>query len=332
MENKVINLNRRPNGEPVPEDFKVETTDMPRAGEGEILLKTVFVSVDPYLRGRMNDSKSYIPPFHLNEPIQSGIIAEVVESNNDHFPKGSFVSGILDWKKYQLSKGNGLNITDPKAAPLSSYLGILGMTGLTSYLGLMEIGKPKAGETIFISGAAGAVGSVVGQIGIILGCKVAGLAGTDDKVSLLKNKFGFGQAFNYKTTKDLTEAIEDACPDGIDIYFDNVGGEISDAVMGKMNRFGRVVVCGAISLYNSTKIPTGPRVQPLLVTRSILMQGFIVSNYADKFPEAIQHLSGWLRDGKLTYQETIIEGFENIPEAFMGLFKGMNEGKMIVKV
>ena len=332
MKNNVIKLHKRPAGKPTPQDFKFESEEMPQAGPGEVLLKTIYVSVDPYLRGRMNDSKSYVPSFQLNQPIQSGIIAEVTESKNNHFPKGSFVSAVLDWKEYQTSNGNGLMIIDPKAAPLSAYLGILGMTGLTSYLGLIEIGKPKSGETIFVSGAAGAVGSVVGQIGKILGCKVAGVAGTDEKVSLLKDKFGFDEAINYKTTPHLKKAIADACPDGIDVYFDNVGGEISDDVMTNMNRLGRVVVCGAISLYNATEIPTGPRVQPLLVTKSILMQGFIVSNYADKFPEAIKHLSGWLKEGKLTYQETVMEGFDKIPEAFIGLFEGKNEGKMIVKI
>lgn len=332
MKNKVINLHKRPVGKPTPEDFKFETQEMPQVSAGEVLLKTVYVSVDPYLRGRMNDSKSYVPSLQLNEPIQSGIIAEVIESDNKQFPKGSFVSGVLDWKEYQTSNGNGLIIVDAEAAPLSAYLGILGMTGLTSYLGLMEIGKPKPGETLFISGAAGAVGSVVGQIGKILGCKVAGIAGTDEKVSLLKSKFGFDEAINYKTTSDLKKDITAACPDGIDIYYDNVGGEISDDVMAKMNRLGRVVVCGAISLYNATEIPTGPRVQPLLVTKSILMQGFIVSNYADKFPQAMQHLSGWLKEEKLTYHETVVKGFDKIPEAFIGLFEGKNEGKMIVKV
>ena len=331
MENKVINLNRRPNGEPVAEDFKIETIGMPKAGAGEILLKTVFVSVDPYLRGRMNDTKSYVPPFQLNEPVQSGIIAEVVESNNDHYPKGSFVSGILDWKKYQLSDGNGLNITDPKAAPLSSYLGILGMTGLTAYFGLMHIGKPKAGETVVVSGAAGAVGIVVGQIAKIQGCRVVGIAGTDEKIDMLKNEFGFDEGINYKTTKDMNKAIAAACPDGVDVYFDNVGGEISDAVIKNINFHARIPLCGQISLYNSTEVPMGPRLQPMLLTRSVLMQGFIVSNFQQDFPEGIKMLGQWVKEGKLKFTETIEEGFENLPTALLGLFKGENTGKMVVK-
>ncbi|MEO6684255.1 MAG: NADP-dependent oxidoreductase [Ginsengibacter sp.] len=332
MKNNIITLKKRPIGTPTSDDFQFIKEDMPIANAGEVLLKTLYVSVDPYLRGRMNDAKSYVPPFQLNQPIQSGIIAEVIESKNEAFPKGVFVSGRLDWKEFQTSNGSNLMIVDATVAPLSAYLGILGMTGLTAYLGLMEIGKPKAGETIFVSGAAGAVGSVVGQIGKILGCKVAGIAGTNDKVSLLKNEFGFDEAINYKSSSDLKKDIAASCPDGIDVYFDNVGGSISDAVMTQMNRLGRIVVCGAISLYNSTEIPTGPRVQPMLITKSILMQGFIISNYADKFPQAMIQLSGWLKEGKLTNKETIIEGFDKIPEAFMGLFVGKNEGKMVVKV
>lgn len=332
MINKVIILKKRPVGEPTLADFGFLEEEMPKAGDGEILLKTKYVSVDPYLRGRMNDTKSYAPSFQLQQPIQSGIVAEVVESENDHFPKGSFVSGILDWKEYQTSSGDSLIPADPEAVSLSAYLGILGMTGLTAYLGLMEIGKPKSGETVFVSGAAGAVGSVVGQIAKILGCRVVGVAGTDDKIDLLKNKFGFDEALNYKTTPELKKAIATACPDGIDVYFDNVGGEISDYVMASMNRLGRIIVCGAISLYNETEIPMGPRVQPMLITKSLLMQGFIVSNYADKFQPAIQQLSTWLKEGKLVYEETVIQGFDKIPEAFIGLFEGKNEGKMIVEI
>ena len=332
MKNKVIILNKRPAGKPTLENFKFQEEEMPKAGSGEVLLQTKYVSVDPYLRGRMNDTKSYVPSFQLDKPIQSGIIAEVTESDNDLFPKGSFVYGMLDWKEYQTSNGDGLMPADPDAASLSAYLGILGMTGLTAYLGLMEIGKPKSGETLFVSGAAGAVGSVVGQIGKILGCRVVGLAGTDEKITLLKSEFGFDEALNYKTTPELKQAIAAACPDGIDVYFDNVGGEISDDVMAAMNRFGRVVVCGAISLYNATEIPVGPRVQPMLITKSILMQGFIVSNYADKFLQALGQLATWLKQGKLTYEETVVEGFDKIPEAFLGLFEGKNEGKMIVKI
>ncbi len=330
--NKIILLNKRPQGKPTTSDFKFVEEEMPVVKDGEVLLKTLYVSVDPYLRGRMTDAKSYIPPFELNKPIQSGIIAEVNQSNNPDFAVGEFVSGMLDWKQFQTNNGKSLTKVSDDGVDLTAYLGILGMTGLTAYLGLTEVGKPKQGETVVVSGAAGAVGSSVGQIAKILGCKVIGIAGTDEKVAMLKTKFGFDAAINYKTTDDMRLAMKNAAPDGVDVYFDNVGGDISDAVLANINRFGRVPVCGAISLYNATEVPTGPRVQPTLIKNSVLMQGFIVSNYTEKFPAAMKQLSEWLKEGKLHYMETITEGFDHIPEAFIGLFDGKNNGKMIVKV
>ena len=330
--NKIIILERRPVGKPVLTDFKFTSEEKPLTGTGEILLKTSFVSVDPYLRGRMSDVKSYAVPFQLNQPISSGIIAEVVESNHAGFSKGEFVSGLLQWKEYQKSNGVGLLKVDPAKAPLSAYLGVLGMTGLTAYLGLTEIGKPRKGETLVVSGAAGAVGSVVGQIGKLLGCRVVGIAGTDEKVEMLKSKYSFDEGVNYNATSNMKEAIAALCPDGVDIYFDNVGGDISDGVLANINKFARLIICGSISVYNETSVPVGPRVEPLLIKSSALMQGFIVGNYATKFPEAMQQLSIWLKEGKLTYSETIIDGFDNIPRAFIDLFEGKNNGKMIVKI
>lgn len=330
--NKVILLNKRPVGKPTLNDFKFTTDAIPVPPTGHILLKTLYVSVDPYLRGRMNDSKSYVPSFELGKPIQSGIIAEVIDSTHANFKKGDFVSGNLEWKEYQVSDGKGINKLDAKVSELSPYLGILGMTGLTAYLGLTEIGIPKTGETLVVSGAAGAVGSVVGQIGKIMGCNVVGITGTDEKAELLKSKFKFDHAINYKTSPDLKEAIRNACPNGVDIYFDNVGGEISDAVLANINKHARLPVCGAISLYNDTKIPVGPRIQPIILTKSATMTGFIVGDFSAKFPAAMKQLAVWLKEGKLTYAETIVDGFDNIPQAFIDLFSGKNEGKMIVKI
>ena len=330
--NKAIVLRERPVGTPTLDNFEIIEEEKPFVKEGEMLLKAAYVSVDPYLRGRMTDAKSYVPPFELNEPMQSGMVAKVVESRHPDFKPGDYVTGNLDWKEYQAVSRKGLSKIENQNVSLSAYLGVLGMTGMTAYLGLTEIGSPKEGETLVVSGAAGAVGSIVGQIGKIMGCRVIGLAGTDEKVNLLKDKFGFDEAINYKTTTDIKEAIAKAAPDGVDVYFDNVGGDISDAIMANVNQFGRVVVCGAISLYNETEIPTGPRVQPLLVKNRILMQGFIVSDYAAKFPDAIKQLSQWLEEGKLTYSETVVEGFERIPQAFIDLFEGKNTGKMVVKV
>lgn len=330
--NKTITLNSRPVGKPELSDFKLVTEEMPVVKEGEILLKAKFVSVDPYLRGRMSDAKSYVAPFELQKVMSSGMVAEVRESKNEKYKVGDFVSGILEWKEYQTSTGENLLKVDDQIAPLSNYLGVLGMTGLTAYFGLTEIGQPKKGETIVVSGAAGAVGSIVGQIGKLLGCRVVGIAGTDEKVTLLKSRFGFDEAINYNTTDDMTKAIAACCPTGVDVYFDNVGGAISDSVHANINRLGRIIVCGAISAYNDTSIPQGPRVEHFLIRKSALMQGFIVGNYAEKFPEGIKYLSEWLVEGQLAYSETIVDGFDQIPQAFIDLFDGKNKGKMIVKI
>lgn len=273
---KSILLNNRPVGKPTVSNFKFVTEDKElTTSKGEILLETAYVSVDPYLRGRMSDAKSYIPPFKLNEPVHSGVVAKVLESKNDKFQVGDYVSGMLNWSTQQVSNGNGLNKVDSSKAPLSAYLGVLGMTGLTAYLGLTQIGKPKAGETIVVSGAAGAVGSVVGQIAKILGLRVIGIAGTDEKVEILKSKFGFDEGINYNTTKDMKAAIAEAAPNGVDVYFDNVGGPISDAVLFSINQFARIIICGAISVYNETELPTSLSVQPFLVKNSALMQGLL---------------------------------------------------------
>lgn len=330
--NKVIILNKRPMGKPKLDDFKTINGETPIPLEGQILLKTIYVSVDPYLRGRMNDSKSYVPSFELNKPIQSGIIAEVVISKHPLFKTGDYLSGNLDWKEFQISNGQGLHKVDENEAKLSAYLGILGMTGLTAYLGLTEIGLPKEDETLVISGAAGAVGTIVGQVGKLLGCKVIGITGSDEKVALLTSKFKFDYAINYKTTPDLKEAIKNASPNGVDIYFDNVGGEISDAVLANINKFARLPVCGAISLYNNTEVAIGPRLQPIILTKSATMRGFIVGDFSEKFSTAIKQLTIWLKENNITFSETIVEGFDNIPQAFIDLFEGKNEGKMIVKI
>ncbi len=333
MKIQTILLKNRPEGKPDLSDFEITSENFDTTlNSGEMLLETLYVSVDPYLRGRMRDEKSYVPPFELDKPMSSGIIAKVKASKHDKFSTDDFVSGMLNWKTQQISDGEGLLIVDANKAPLSAYLGILGMTGLTAYLGLHEIGKPKSGETLVVSGAAGAVGSVVGQIGKILGLTVIGIAGTNEKIDMLKSKFGFDEGINYNTISDMRKAITEATPNGVDIYFDNVGGSISDAVLFSINKFARIINCGAISVYNDSEIPKSMSVQPFLIKNSALMQGFIVSNYEAKFSEAITQLSSWLSEEKLTYSETVVEGFENTPKAFIDLFEGKNKGKMVVKV
>ena len=329
---KTITLAERPIGLPKLSDFKVIHEDLPELKSGEVHLKTKYISVDPYLRGRMNDVKSYIPPFELGKPIVSGAIAEVMDSQNPKFQKGDFVSGMMEWKEQQTTTDEGLLKVDPDIAPLSAYLGILGMTGMTAYLGLTEIGKPKSGETLLVSGAAGAVGSIVGQIGKILGLYVVGIAGSDEKVRKLTEEFGFDKAIDYKRTENMVEAIHEACPNGVDIYFDNVGGPISDAVLFAINNFARIVQCGAISIYNETEIPKSMPVHTFLIRKRALMQGFIVFDFEDKYPRAIRQLSTWMNEGKLKNTETIVNGFEQIPQAFIDLFKGRNTGKMVVQI
>ncbi len=330
--NSIIKLKSRPVGVPKLSDFEFTSEERPVAEEGEILLKTKYVSVDPYLRGRMRDVKSYIEPFQLNEPIESGIVAEVISSKNSNFKKGDFVNGMLDWKEFQVSSGNGLNKVDGNKASLSAYLGVFGLTGLTAYISLAKIADLKEGETLLVSGASGAVGSTVGQIGKIKGCHVVGIAGSDEKLALMKEKFGFDHGINYKTTDDMQKAISNTCPNGVDVYYDNVGGEILDAAMNNINKNGRVINCGAISMYNETEIPIGPRYEGTLVRKTVLMHGFLVRDHVKEFGPAVQQLAQWVQEGRLTYEETIVEGFENIPQAFMDLFEGKNKGKMVVKV
>jgi len=328
---KQIKLIKRPFGTPTKGDFEMVHAPIGKAAQGEVLLKTIYISVDPYLRGRMNDTKSYIPPFELNEMISSGVVAQVVDSKSTLFKKGDVVLGSLPWQEYSIAKEKTVRKIDHTLAPASAYLSVLGMTGLTAYFGLLDIGKPKEGETVVVSGAAGAVGSIVGQIAKIKGAHVVGIAGSDEKVKFLTEELGFDGAINYKT-QDVAKALSELCPNGIDIYFENVGGEISDTVFPLLNNFARIPVCGAISSYNKEQSDVGPRVQSYLIKTSSLMQGFTVGNYSSRFGEGAMELAGWLKEGKLKYEETITEGFDQSIDAFLDLFKGANLGKALVKV
>ncbi|MHA6280928.1 NADP-dependent oxidoreductase [Salinimicrobium sp. CAU 1759] len=329
---QTILFKNRPAGKPSKSDFELVHEDDPVPGEGEVLLKSHYISVDPYLRGRMRNEESYIPPFKLNEPVESMVVAEVVESNNPNFQSGEFVSGMLKWKELQVSSGTGLNRVDRDLAPLPAFLGVLGLTGLTAYLALDKIGNLKPGETLVVSGAAGAVGSIAGQIGKLQGCMVVGIAGSDEKVEKIEEDLGLDRGINYNTEEDMAHALRRICTDGVDVYFDNVGGEMLDAVLQNINKDARIINCGAISLYNETEIPTGPRPEGILIKKTALMQGFLIRDHAKDFGRALRQLGAWLQDGSLIYEETIVEGFEKLPEAFIGLFEGRNVGKMVVKV
>lgn len=328
---KQILLKNRPSGTPTHENFELVNAPIGEPVKGKVLIRTVYISVDPYLRGRMNDTKSYIPPFELNEVLSSGVVGQVVESQSDLLTKGDIVLGSLGWQEYTIAKENTVRKIDHILAPASAYLSVLGMTGLTAYFGLLDIGKPKVGETVVVSGAAGAVGSIVGQIAKIKGAHVVGIAGSDEKVKFLIDQLGFDAAINYKT-QDVASALEKSCPNGIDIYFENVGGKISDAIFPLLNNFARIPVCGAISSYNNEELDNGPRVQGYLIKTSSLMQGFTIGNYASRYGEGANQLASWLKEGKLKYEETITEGFDHTIDAFLDLFKGSNLGKSLVKV
>ncbi|PSL43382.1 hypothetical protein CLV51_10871 [Chitinophaga niastensis] len=336
MKIKQIILASRPKGMPDKDNFKTVEITLPELKPGEVLVKPRYLSVDPYMRGRMNDAKSYIPPFQVGQPLEGGGVAEVTESKDAQFKAGDLVmsTGVrpfLPWATAAIFPGGDLRKIDSSIPP-TTYLGILGVPGLTAYFGLLDIGKPKAGETVVISGAAGAVGLLVGQLARIQGCRVVGIAGGAEKVKMLTDNFDFDAAIDYKGNPDMSAAVATACPNGVDIYFDNVGGEISDAVITHLNFFARIPLCGQIALYNSTEVPIGPRIQPIMITRSILMQGFTIGNYATRFGEGVKYLSELIKAGKLKYTETVEEGFELLPDALLGLFSGKNSGKMIVKV
>jgi len=328
--NRVFILRKRRVGMPEPADFELCIVGIPEVPEGMVLLKAVLISVDPYLRGKMSGTKS--PAFEVGEAISSRLIAEVVESKHAGFRKGQLVIHYLEWKEYQLSDGRGLSIVDPDAAPLSAHLGVLGITGLSAWFALADIGKPRQGETLVVSGAAGAVGSIAGQIGQLMGCRVVGIVGTDQKAALIKEGFGFDEAVNYRTSPDIRAAIAAVCPGGVDIYFDNVGGPVSYGVLANINPYGRVIVCGAISNYNDTVQPMAEDLLPMVVYKFLTVRGFLIGDHAAHFAEGLSKIAGWLQEGKLRYTETVLEGFERLPEALIGLFEGRNAGKMIVRV
>jgi NADPH-dependent curcumin reductase len=308
---------------------------LPQPGDGEVLLQTRFLSLDPYMRGRMNAGKSYAAGVELGDVMVGGTVSEVVNSRNSAFAKGDLVTAYSGWQDYALSDGSDLMKLDPRITQPSWALGVLGMPGLTAYVGLLDIGEPKAGETVVLAAATGAVGSVVGQIAKLKGCRVVGIAGSKEKCRHAVEVLGYDACISHYD-EDLAKQLAAACPAGIDVYFENVGGEVWDAVMPLLNNFARVPICGLISQYNKTELPSGPDrislLQGLILQRSLKIQGFIVSNYQDRIPDFIRDMSGWLAAGKMKYREDIVDGLENAPKAFLGLFSGENFGKLVVRV
>ncbi len=330
---KKIILNSRPSGEVQSENFKFIETALPVPGDGEILVQAKYFSVDPYMRNRMNNIESYVRPYKLNEAISGDAIAQVVKSNKDQWEEGDLVVGPLPWQEYAIPREEKIQkIKSEDGLSPTAYLSVLGLTGLTAYFGMLDIGQPEPGETVVISAAAGAVGSVAGQIAKIKGCKTIGITSSEIKAGYLKNDLGFDDIINYKMTVNVRKSLRKLCPEKVDIYFDNVGGDISDGVFYWLNNFSRVILCGQIALYNLNRLSMGPRLYPQFLIRRTKIQGFIVYDYAQRFQEAQNQLKDWLKNGKLTYRENIIEGFENIPAAFQGLFSGDNIGKQLVRV
>ena len=317
---------------PAADDFELVQVPIPEIAAGEILVQNLYMSVDPYMRGRMQDRASYVPPFQIGRPLEGGCVGKVVASKGGLFQTGDYVSGMLGWREYFVSDGRGLVKIDPEIAPVQAYLGVVGMPGLTAYVGLLDIGRVKESGTVFVSAASGAVGAVVCQIAKLKGCYVAGSAGSDEKVAWLKEEAGVDAAFNYKKTDDLVAAVKKCCPKGIDLYFENVGGAHLEAALENMNTYGRIVLCGMISMYNAVRPVPGPTNLFHITTKRLTMQGFIVTDHFDKLGQFQADMSKWVAEGKIKWKETIVEGLEKAPDAFIGLFRGENFGKMLVKI
>ncbi|MFD8480684.1 NADP-dependent oxidoreductase [Kitasatospora sp. NPDC059673] len=325
-------LAARPQGWPVPGDFALVEAPVRQPGPGEITVRNAYLSVDPYMRGRMNDVKSYVPPYALGAPMDGGAVGHVVASNAEGFRVGDAVLHGLGWREYATVDAARTVKVDPELAPLSAYLGVLGMPGLTAYAGLLEVASFRAGDIVFVSGAAGAVGSLVGQIARLKGAKrVIGSAGSAEKVATLIDDYGFDAAFNYKDGP-VAELLAQAAPDGIDVYFDNVGGEHLEAAIGALRVHGRATLCGAIAQYNETSAPAGPRNLALAIGKRLRLQGMLVGDHSALRGQFLEEVGGWLRDGSLRYDETVVEGVENAVEAFLGMLHGANIGKMVVQV
>ena len=323
-------LKSRPVGIPKPTDFAVVDAPVPAVGNGEILTRTIYLSLDPYMRGRISGVKSYAKGVDPGDLMVGGTVGQIVESKHPGFTAGDFVQGYDGWQTHGVSKGVGVRTLDPKQAPLSTALGVLGMPGLTAYVGLLDIGRPKPGETVVVSAASGAVGAVVGQIAKIKGCTVVGVAGGKDKCEYVVNELGFDACVDYKRD-DFAVALAAACPKGIDVYFENVGGAVLSAVLKLINPFARIPLCGLVSQYNATEMPAGPNWGVLLVNR-VLVKGFIVSDHIDRMPDFLKDVGGWLREGRIKYREDVVRGLDTAPEAFIGLLQGKNFGKLIVQV
>lgn len=336
MKSLQVRFAKRPTGEPTTETFDIGEVDLPAVGEGQILVRIIWLTLDPYMRGRMDDSRSYAKPQGIGEVMQGGTVGQVVETRNPKFAEGDFVLGMFGWQSHAVSDGSGVRKLDPSVAPLSTWVGVMGMPGLTAYVGLLDIGRPKPGETVVVSAASGAVGSVVGQLAKIKGARAVGVAGPEEKCRYVVDELGFDACVSHRSPS-LRDDLKQACPEGIDVYFENVGGPTLDAALSLMNPFGRIPVCGMISMYNTGPVGQGedrlPKLMRRILTDRLHIQGFIVSDRAaDRQKAFIEEVGAYVRDGRIKYRETVTEGLENAPRAFIGLLRGENFGKQLVKV
>jgi len=325
-------LVRRPPAEPTEADFRIEEVPVPEPGPREFLARVVYLSLDPYMRGRMRDAASYAAPVGIGEVMTGGTVGEVVKSNHPGFKVGDIVEDRFGWQEYAIGPGPAPRKIDPSLAPISTANGVLGMPGMTAYFGLFDVGQPKAGETVVVSAASGAVGQVVGQLAKISGCRAVGIAGGAKKCAFVKDTLGFDACIDYKATQDLTAAVKAACPNGVDVYFDNVGGRVSDAVLVNLNFWARVALCGSISQYNAATPEMGPRLLGTFVGRRVSMRGFIVWDFNGKYGPALRQMGEWVRSGRIKFKEDIVEGLDKAPRAFIGMLRGENFGKMQVKL
>ena len=323
-------LVERPHGEPADADFELAEVDVPEPADGEVVIRNAFLSVDPYMRGRMNDTRSYVASYQLGQPMSGGAIGQVEASRNERFAEGDWVVHMLGWRERAVSDGRGLLPVDPKRAPLEAYLGALGMPGLTAYVGVDDIAAVREGDVVYVSAAAGAVGSAAAQMARIHGARVLGSAGSAEKVAWLED-LGLDGVFDYKL-QPVREALRELAPDGIDVYFDNVGGDHLEAAISALREHGRIAACGSISRYNDTAPSPGPRNLFMVVTKRLRMQGFIIFDHLDRQAAFHEEAAGWVADGRLRWRETVVEGIERMPEAFRGLLRGDNVGKMLVRV
>jgi NADPH-dependent curcumin reductase CurA len=333
--NRRIVLASRPTGRPTQDNFRIEEQVVPILEEGQILLRTLYLSLDPYMRGRMSAAESYAAPYEVDSVMGGGTVCQVEDSRNENFKEGDMVLSYSGWQEYDVSDGRGVTKLDPRIARPSYALGVLGMPGLTAYFGLLELGQPKAGETVVLAASTGAVGSVVGQIAKLKGCRVVGIAGAQEKLDYATDELGYDACISHRDP-NMASQLADHCPDGIDVYFENVGGSSWEAVMPLLNNSARVPVCGLIAHYNQTSLPPGPdrmsQLQLMILVKRIRMQGFIISDHFDRFGDLTTDMGPWLENGQIKYREDIVTGLENAPEAFLGLFSGNNFGKLIVKM